>query len=419
MDTVDAGLSSRTDQIVAALQDGAAPVPLGAGVIEADEAFAQVLDADGSVVDSSPGLSGSPLVTKTGLPAEGSSLTLTRTVDTSGDTVPARLLVTRTDTGNTVVVGASLEDINEQLASLIRIGAVVGVLAIAVTAGIGWVVAGVALRPVEAMRVEAEQMSADDLHRRLVVPGTRDELSRLADTLNSLIAEIDAALTRERAFIGQASHEMRTPLANLKAEVDLALRRPRGEAELRTALVSVGEEVDRLSALANGLLDLARLGQGQWALRVEVVDPHSLVEEEVQRARARAGSDHLDLRADCRTLGDESEVRADPQRLRQVISNLLDNAISHSPDDGAVFVTSEVSDGWTLRVVDEGPGFPPGDLESLTRPFGSGAHHGPGSTGLGLSIVSAIVEAHGGSLHLENAAIDGAARGAVAVVHIG
>jgi signal transduction histidine kinase len=291
-------------------------------------------------------------------------------------------------------------------------------LAIAVTAGIGWVVAGVALRPVDAMRVEAEQMSADDLHRRLVVPGTRDELSRLADTLNSLLAEIDAALTRERAFIGQASHEMRTPLANLKAEVDLALRRPRDHAELRTALLSIGEEVDRLSGLANDLLDLARLGQGQWALRLEDVDPHELVSEEVRRASARAASDHLDLQVDCRTVGVTSEVRADPQRLRQVISNLLDNAMSNSPGGGSVVVTSELSDGWTLRVVDEGPGFPSGDLASLTRPFGSGATHGPGSTGLGLSIVSAIVEAHGGSLQLDNEAVDGTTRGAVAVVHI-
>jgi signal transduction histidine kinase len=417
---IDTGLSSRTDQIVGALEgeDGSAQLPLGGGVIESDEAFAQVLDANGGVVDTSPGIGRQPIVSGGELPQGSSPSTLTKTVSTPADAIPSRLLVTRTN-GFTVVVGASLEDIHDQSASLVRIGAVIGLLAVALTAGVGWFVAGIALRPVESMRRQAEELSSTNLHERLAVPNTGDELGRLATTLNSLLADVEDAIDRERTFMGQASHELRTPLANLKAEVDLALRRERGEPELRLALASVAEEVDRLTSLAAGLLDLARLRQGQWALRIEPVEPHDVVRDHVLRCRSRAESRGVEILLSCRPASPDGLLDAVPQRLGQVVSNLLDNAIAHSPEGSTISVTSDRHEGWTLTVADQGRGFQASDLESLTRPFASGTPHPPGTAGLGLSIVRAIVDALGGSLTLKNGVNDdGSTGGAVAEVFV-
>jgi signal transduction histidine kinase len=234
-----------------------------------------------------------------------------------------------------------------------------------------------------------------------------------------LLADIERSLERERTFMGQASHELRTPLANLKAEVDLALRRERPAHELRSALVSVAEDVDRLSSLAAGLLDLARLGQGQWALRLEAVEPHDIVRDQVLRSRARGQLRGIRVSLRCRPPEPHQALEADPQRLGQVVSNLLDNAIAHSPEDSTITVTSDRVDGWTLTVADQGTGFVAAEVGSLTNPFTSGTHHRQGSAGLGLSIVNAIVLAHGGTLTLRNAdADDDAPGGAAAVVFV-
>ena len=420
MRAVDAGLASRTDQIVGTIDqtERRASLPLGGGVIEADEAFAQILDARGAVVDSSTGLGEASIVAPDEIPAVGARTIATKTVSTPQDSIPSRLLVTSTDR-YTIVVGASLEDVNDQFSSLERIGVIVGVLAIVLTAGVGWLVAGAALKPVESMRQQAEVLSATNLHERLEVPNTGDELGRLAQTLNSLLAEIEDALERERTFMGQASHELRTPLANLKAEVDLALGRERDEPELRLALVSVAEEVDRMTSLAAGLLDLARLGQGQWSLKTEEIEPHKVVSDQVLRFHSRAQLRDVRISLNCLPSSPVGAIRADPQRLAQVVSNLLDNAIAHSPSGTTVSVTSDTRDGWTLTVADQGPGYPDPDSQDLTRPFGSRGHHPIDSAGLGLSIVQAIVAAHDGTLTLKNRVGDeGATRGAVAVVTI-
>ena len=160
--------------------------------------------------------------------------------------------------------------------------------AVALASIVGWIVAGAALRPVERLRQEADAISASEPGRRLPVPATGDELSRLAASLNRMLGRLEEAMEQERRFVADASHELRTPLANLRAEVDLALRRARTADELGAALRSVREETERLGRLAEDLLVLARLSEDGLHLRREPTDLGRLVAETADSFAGRA-----------------------------------------------------------------------------------------------------------------------------------
>ena len=184
-------------------------------------------------------------------------------VTIEGEVVPARMLAVPISQGRVLVVGASLDDQRQTLGRLATSLAVGGPLALVLAVGVTWLLVGWTLRPVESMRGEAAAISASDPGRRLPVPGTGDELARLAETLNAMLERLEEAIERERRFVDDASHELRTPLANLKAELDLALRRSRTADELERALRSAAEETDRLARLADDLLVLARSDRGR------------------------------------------------------------------------------------------------------------------------------------------------------------
>ena len=397
---VDAGLRSRASVLIERIAEGGGVS--GGGLAEGDEAFAQLLGPDGTVVDSSSGLN-APALTASELP-DGAGVTfLDRTVATLEEGVPARLLVTRAGDGDALVVGISLEDQQDALAGLASLLLIGIPVAVALAALVGWIVAGTALQPVERMRREADAISASDRGRRLVSPGTRDELSRLADSLNHMLKRLEDAAEQERRFIADASHELRTPLANLRAELDLALRRARTPEELLQALRSVHEETDRLGRLAEDLLVLARFSGSGVHLRQDPADLGSLLEGAVSSFAGRADP-----------LGVRLEVVADPglrlvvdaQRIRQAVGNLVDNALRHAPAGSTITVTAARRAGFVdLAVTDSGPGFSEEYLPRLgdrfARPDAS-RHRATGGTGLGLAIVRAIVEAHGGQLRAEN-----------------
>jgi signal transduction histidine kinase len=184
----------------------------------------------------------------------------------------------------------------------------------------------------------------------------------------------------ERAFLARAGHELRSPLAALRAEVDVALSRPRSEAELIAALRSVSEEVDRLARLADDLLVLARASDGTLPLRRESVDLADLLSSAAARFTAQA-QEHGVTIAVTRAAGD---VAADGLRLRQILTNLIANAVRHSPRGGAVLLSADLVDGCArITVSDEGPGF---NLDAVA------------TSGLGLQIVRAIAAAHGGDV---------------------
>ena len=401
LQAVDAGLRSRGQAIVGELRRSA---PLTAGIlIETDEAFAQVLGTEGRVIDSSPGLQDEPVLTAGTLADLQQPRFFTTTVRAAGDLVPARLLAVPLDERSVVVVGASLEDRREALSGLALMLAVGGPATVALAAGVGWVVSGLALRPVDLMRSRAAAISADDLSERLPVTEARDELARLAETLNEMLHRVGTALDRERRFVADASHELRTPLANLKAELELALGRSRTEAELLEALASAGEETEQLVRLAEDLLVLARTNGHRPSITREPVDVGELVAHEAAAFSQLATRRGCAIRASVHVDG---PLSLDPRRFRQIVGNLLDNAIRHSPEGGAVTVAVR-ADGGTLvlEVTDEGRGFPSAFLPHAFEPFAraeASRSREDGAAGLGLAIVRALAEAHGGTTLARN-----------------
>jgi two-component system OmpR family sensor kinase len=393
---VDAGLRSRADTLLSS-SDG--PTLPTAGLIETDEAFAQILSSDGAVLESTPGLVGA--VIRPG--NNGRAAFADTDVRTVEEVIPARVLLVPLDDGRVLVVGASLEDQEEALARLAALLLIGGPAALALVVAVVWVIVGAALRPVEAMRSEAAAISASEPGRRLPVRETDDELARLGRTLNEMLERLESALERERRFVDDASHELRTPLANLKAELDLALRRSRTADELEAALRSAADETDRLVRLAEDLLVLARAKGGKLPVRKEELDVAALVRDIVGTFAGRASERGISLEHQA-----DDGVRAslDALRIRQAVGNLLDNALRHTSSGGRVNVglyrlDSEVA----ISVADNGPGF---SNEFLDTAFEAFSRDDPartrtdGGTGLGLAIVRAIALAHGGSAEARN-----------------
>ena len=404
--TVDAGLRSRASVLVDRIGEGGGVS--SSGLTEGDEAFAQVLSAGGVIIASSRGVT-EPMLTPAEVAATSRTTFLDRRVATAEEPVDARLLVTHTSGGDVLIVGASLEDQRDALDGL-RSLLVVGVPAAVLLASlVGWLVAGAALRPVERLRREADAISASEPGLRLAVPATGDELSRLAESLNHMLARLEEAAAQERRFLADASHELRTPLANLRAEVDLALRRARTAEELGTALHSVREETERLARLAEDLLVLSRVSEGGLPLRRESTDVARLVDETVGSFASRAEGLGVELVVETT---DALSAVVDGMRLRQALGNLVDNALRSTASGGRVTVVAVDRGGQLeLAVSDTGAGFPPDFLAEagagFRRPDEARAR-GSGGTGLGLAIVRTIVEAHGGALSIENRTEGGA-----------
>jgi signal transduction histidine kinase len=249
------------------------------------------------------------------------------------------------------------------------------------------------------MRGEAAAISGSEPGRRLPLPHSRDEIRRLGETLNRMLERLETALERERSFVADASHELRTPLALLKTELELALRRPRSQAELEQALRSAAAETDRLARLAEDLLLLARSDQGQVPLRRSAVSARDLLMGVVERFSQRAQAAGRAIEVDA---PEGLSLTADPLQLEQALGNLLENALRHG--DGNIRLAAADRDGQIeLHALDEGRGFPP---EFLARAFDrfSRADEARSSegAGLGLTIVDVIARAHGGSAHAAN-----------------
>jgi two-component system, OmpR family, sensor kinase len=366
-----------------------------------DEGFVQVLDPDGAVADATA----EALLTETLLPPEevaqlieGEEASIDKAVDAlEGEELRLVADFARDDGRRyTTIVAASLESRNQTLNSLARILLIGGPVALLLASLFAYLLVSAALRPVEAMRARAAQITGPRRGERLPVPATRDEIASLGETLNEMLARIERAFERERAFVSDASHELRTPLSVLKAELDLALSTGRTSKELAAALRSASDETNRLVALADDLLVLARADEGRLPLDPQEFDAQAFLERVATRFEPAAAELGRRIEAN----GPPLTLRGDPARLDQAISNLVQNALRHGA--GTIALTAARSDGSVqLHVSDEGEGMPPflrdAAFERFSRSDGRAAG---GGTGLGLAIVAAIATAHGGSAHL-------------------
>jgi two-component system, OmpR family, sensor kinase len=393
------GLRAHADAVTALVRRGG-ELGTGRSLVEESETFAQVIGADGRVADASllP-LRERPLLTGEALDrARSDTVSIERQSVSGLDDNPYRLLATPAGTA-VVVTGASVEDRDEALNGLLTQLLIGGPIALLLSTLAGYALAAAALRPVEGMRRRAAEISSETAGRRLPLPPARDELFRLGETLNDMLARLEAGLLRERRFVADASHELRTPLALLETELELALRRPRSPDELRSALTSAAEEVDRLVRLAEDLLVLARADEGKLPLRRSRVPVGDLFETIARRFKPRAqeGGRTLDVAADA-----DEIVVADRLRLEQALGNLVDNALRHGA--GAVRLEAKRRDGAvTLRVSDEGQGFPPTFIAHAFERFARADEaRTRGATGLGLAIVDAVARAHGGTAEAAN-----------------
>jgi heavy metal sensor kinase len=329
--------------------------------------------------------------------ASGGSYFLTRDSSPMLDDGSARMLVAAVEIDGvegTLVVGSSLEDREEALDGLLAQLFVLGPLALLLTSVGGYLLAGRALRPVEAMRRGAEEISSDQADRRLPLPRASDEIRRLGETLNEMLERLEEGLARERRFVADASHELRTPLSSLRTELELALRRPRSQVELEQALLSASEEVERLVRLAEDLLVLARADDGRLPLSLDRHSVRELLDAVAGRFDTRARSEGRTIEV---TASAADVFTGDRARLEQALGNLVDNGFRHGA--GAVRLEGGVVDGTvTLRVSDDGRGFPPDFLPHAFERFSRvDVARAGGGTGLGLAIVDAIARAHGGS----------------------
>jgi signal transduction histidine kinase len=402
---LDRSLRSRAADVATLLRESDAE---GDALPAREDSFAQVLTPAGSVVDTTARPRSLTVLGNADLRRATAESVFVERPGVPGIDGQARLLAAPVQANGqqfVIVVGTSLDERDDALASLATLLLIGGPVALLLASVVGYAAIAAALRPVEAIRRQAAEISAADPERRLPVPATRDELHRLGETLNQMLTRLEEALERERAFVDDASHELRTPLAMHRAELELALRYAGSTADLRAAISSAIEEADRLSQLAEDLLVLARFDKGQLPIKREPLDVGSLLGSLRERFSARAQG--LGRRLDSAPT-DGVAVEGDRLRLEQALTNLIDNALRHGR--GPIRLWARYNDtAVELHVSDAGAGFPPAFLPSAFERFSRAdtARTGGGS-GLGLAIVEAIAAAHGGTARAANQAGDGA-----------
>ena len=331
--------------------------------------------------------------------ARSGSVELDQVRELKGD-VRVTANVIETDQGRrTLVVGSALGDRDDALRRLQAQLIIIGPIALLLSSALGYWLSRAALRPVDEMRAEAAAISGEDPGRRLHAGPARDEVTRLAETLNAMLARLERAIQRERSFVADASHELRTPLALLKAELDLALRKPRSASELEEALRSAEAETDRLARLAADLLVLAQADDGRLPLRRDDLRAADLLATVQHAFQPRAEASGRTIQADA---ANGVALSGDRLRLEQALGNLVDNALRHGAGD--VSLTALDRNGSVeLHVVDEGQGFPPDFLPHAFERFGRADDaRTSGGAGLGLALAAAIAQAHRGSAHAAN-----------------
>jgi len=304
----------------------------------------------------------------------------------------------------TLELALSMTDLEENLRRL-QLAFLIGIpLTLAITALAAYGITRMAFRPMIGMVETAGQITANNLHRRLTLPKARDEVRHLGETLNSMIERIEAAFRSQKQFIADASHEIRTPLTVICSELEFASKQTKEPAvneSIQTSLV----EIDRLTKLTDSLLLLAKLDASQLKLDLQPVRLDELIAECVQLIGTVARRKNIQLKID---LQDAVEIRADHDKMKRVIFNLLDNAVKYSGENTVVTASISQNDAQPekilLRIEDQGPGIPQSALSHIFTRFyrADPARSEHSGVGLGLAIVRQLVELHGGTVTVKS-----------------
>jgi len=399
---VDLALAQRAQDLIALVQTaGLATVELGA---TEQEGFAQILSMEGDVIAFSPNLKGDPP-----LPIDyeaGTPETIRTVTGLAVDDDVFRVLsrtVQMADGLGVLHVGTTLDDVAESTEALTATLIVSIPVVVVLLAGLVWLLVGRTLKPVENIRKEVAGIGATDLHRRVPLSEAKDEIGRLAETMNTMLGRLEGSVERQQGFVGDASHELRSPLARMRSEIEVDLATAPENVD-KARLQSLLEEVVAVQRLVEDLLLLARLDADQLTVRVEPVDLDDLVLKEGRR-----------LKADGRVAIDMSgvsgaQVTGDPHQLARAIKNLTDNAERHASH--AVTFTLAESDGKAIFTIgDDGPGIPPGDADRIFERFvrvDDARGQATGGSGLGLAITREIIKRHGGIVELDTSHHPGA-----------
>ncbi|QDO43554.1 HAMP domain-containing protein [Streptomyces sp. RLB3-17] len=408
---VEAALDSQLDEDLTAYQQSldravrtGQQLPPGA-----NGSLHQVLDTDGRVLRSSDTVRDRPLLTPAEREAAARGATVHRDIGallpiTTGTLRLRADRVTADGHPRIVIAAAQRGHRDEALRELLAQLALASGLTLLAASYVGYRTARAALRPVERYRVGAAALADgtdDEQDLRLEVPADRDdEITRLGHTLNRMLDRLAASATREHQFIADASHELRTPLTLMRAELDVALHRPRTAEELTDTLRAVDTEARRLVTPANALLDLEQLASGEHIQRTPTAPdrPRPPPRRRLRPYRAAAERDGRTLTVE----HDHATVHIDPRWLEPVIGTLLDNALRHGAD--TIRLHAQTHGGrLRLSVTDEGPGFPPDFLPHAFDRFSraEASRTTPG-TGLGLALVAAVAASHNGTAHAAN-----------------
>src|SRR5436190_5186020 len=302
----------------------------------------------------------------------------------------------------TVVVGSPLDGVRRSISTLQSTLAVGTPLLIVLVGALAWFLTGRALRPVENIRAEVEAISAGTLHRRVPEPATGDEVSRLARTMNAMLDRLESAATRQRQFVSDASHELRSPVTTIRTQLEVALANPERTDWPDVARRALVEEA-RLEALVTDLLLLASTDEQRDLAGAAAVDVDALVAEEGARPRP--------VPVTVETSGGDMTVLGRTDQLARVIVNLLDNACRYARTRVDVSLTRTKGEVH-VAIDDDGPGIPVQDrrrvFERFTRLDASRTRAQPGGAGLGLALAKAVVERHHGTITVDDAPIGGA-----------
>jgi len=401
--TINSGLRSRANDVASLVREADSGLREGhQNLVGGSESFAEVLRADGQVADSSPAVGRQVLLTPDELRRALRGPIFVDRGPLPGLEDESRLLavpVAAAGKERIVVVGTSTEARGESLTDLAQLLLLGGPIALLLASLAAYGVAAAALKPVEAMRTRAAEISAAEPDQRLPVPPSRDEVARLGTTLNEMLERLGEALAHERAFVADASHELRTPLAILRTELELALAKGRSPEELRAALASAAEETDRLTQLSEDLLTIAQTECGELPLRVARLD---LVEtlDGVKRRFARRAQERgrrIEVSAPTSLI-----LTADRLRLDQAIGSMVDNALRYG--EGTIeLLAGEGNGAVEIHVRDHGGGFREDFLGRAFERFSrASSSDRDGGSGLGLAIVQTVARAHGGEAHAGN-----------------